>query len=412
MRPFARAALSVHAAPTVLVPILLILVACGDAADTATSEVRDSAGVAILEYPDGAKTPAWSLASEPAFSLGGMSGDPDRELYQAFRAVRLSDGRVAVANQGTEELRIHGPDGALLRKMGREGGGPGEFQEMGGVVRLPGDTLAVWDWTAKRVTVYDPAGELARVIPVTGMEGFIPRILGPLGDRAIALTGGFDPMAIFASGGGVRQDSIAVLVLDLDSGTVTDSLGPYPGAQEYAEVTEGSLWTRPLTFGRNTHLAVDAGAIVVGNDRNGEIRWYDPAGRLTRILRLGPVPDPVTDQALARYEADALDGVEEARKPEMRRRFEATPVADRFPAFDQLFADRIGRTWIRRFDPDLADTRTWVVIDAHGHPAGSLDLPEGFRPVDASEDFVLFRTRDDLDVERLMLYDLSPRADS
>lgn len=410
MRSFHAPALSAAATVPFLTACTL-LAACADDPGPAPSTVRDSAGVAILEYPTGAEPRAWTLSPDPALSLGGLTDDPARELYQAMRAVRLDHGRVAVANQGTEELRIYGPDGGLLRSLGRKGGGPGEYREMGGVARFPGDTLAVWDWTAKRVTIYDPAGELARVIPVTGVEGFIPRILGPLGDRALALTGGFDAMAIFASGGGVRQDSVTVLVLDLDSGAVTDSLGPYPGAEQFAEVTETSFWTRPLTFGRNTHLAVDAGAIVVGDDRTGEIRWYDARGRLTRILRLGPTPHRVTDQALARYEADALDGVQDDQKPEARQRLAATPVADRFPTFDQLFADREGRTWIRRFDPEFAATRTWVIIDSRGHPAGTLAVPEGFRPVDAARDFAMFRTRDDLDVERILLFDLGQRPE-
>lgn len=379
------------------------LPAC-DRADAPSFTTRDSAGISIVEYDALPTPPAWTLASEPAVAIGGLDADPNQELYEALHAIRLPDGRLAVANQGTEEIRFFGPDGRHLRTAGREGGGPGEFRDLWGLVRLPGDTLVAWDWTTKRLTLYDAAGDLARVVPAPDAKGFAPRLLGRLGDRRVAVSDGLQPDAIFAAGTGLWYDSVTVLSIDIDDGTIADTLGPFPGEERYASVGEGQFWARRLVFGRRDLLAVADGAIHQADDRAGELRAYDPTGRLMRIVRTGAMARPVTDAALDRFRADYLDGVAEERLAEERRRLDELPVADRLPAFDGIFADRTGRVWVRLFDPDRPDTRRWILFDDEGRASHHLDLPHRFQPLDAGEDWALFHARDDLDVERLVLF--------
>lgn len=379
------------------------LTAC-DRADAPSFTTRDSAGISIVEYDALPTPPVWTLASEPALAIGGLEADPDQELYEALYAIRLPDGRLAVANQGTEEIRFFGPDGSHLRTVGREGGGPGEFRDLWGLVRLPGDTLAAWDWTAKRLTLYDAAGDLARVVPAPNAEGFAPRLLGRLGDRRVAVSDGVQPDAIFAAGTGRWDDSVTILSIDIDDGTIADTVGPFPGEERYASVGEGRFWARRLVFGRQDLLAVAAGAIHQADDRAGELRAYDSTGRLMRIIRTGAMARPVNDAALDRFRADYLDGVAEDRQAEERRRLDELPVADRLPAFDGIFADRTGRVWVRLFDPDRPETRRWILFDADGRAQRHLDLPHRFQPVDGGRNWALFHTRDDLDVERLVLF--------
>jgi hypothetical protein len=212
----------------VLIALGILLTAC-DAGDEVPAVVRDSAGVAIIEYPAGVSPPTWSLSPEPVLAIGGLTGDPATELYQARHAVRLPDGGVAVANEGTQEVRFFDAAGRMRRTVGREGGGPGEYRQMWGMTRLPGDSLGVWDWTSKRLTVYDGQGDLGRTIPVAAAGGFSPRLLGLLDDRHIAVAGGIDPTAMFASGGGVSDDSTRILIVSLEDGAIVDTLGPFPG---------------------------------------------------------------------------------------------------------------------------------------------------------------------------------------
>ena len=389
-----------------VLPILaVVLAACDSGAPPAASGEYDSAGVAIVASSPDVELPEWTLA-EPSVTLGGMGAGPEYELYQAGAALRLADGRIVVANGGTLELRFYAPDGRFVAAVGGQGGGPGEYQALQGLVRLRGDSLGAWDWRSKRLTIYDTAGAFARVLAPTDAGPFFPRLLGPApGGDSFILMAGFNPGDAVATGGGRWQDSRTLLRVPLDGGP-PDSIGPFPGAEQFVELGEGSLWLRQVPFGRAGHVVVGGGRVFVGDDRAGEIRVHDGDGGLLRVIRTNFPTREVTDADIAAYRERELEDVDPGELPEMRRRLEKVPGAERTPAFDDLFADRLGRAWVAEFtDPAAAGDapRAWTVFDSDGHPVARLTLPRRARPVDAGEDYVLLHTRDELDVERLEL---------
>lgn len=384
----------------------MILAGCDRAPAAEAVSVRDSAGVTIVVNRARAAAPRWTLG-EATVSLGAMDEGEAYELYQPLHALRLDDGRIVVANQGTEELRFYGPDGRHLRTVGRSGGGPGEFQEMWGMVPLRGDSLGVWDWTADRLSIYDDDGTFARLVtPTADVGGFAPRLIGAF-DSTFVILRGFNPAGIFMSGGGVRQDSILLLRLALDDGALVDSLGPYPGAVRYVAMSEaGGFWMRGIKFGRGEHVVVGAGQVFVGDDRTGEIRGYAPGGHLLRIVRLPHEARAVTAEHLARHDEAYLADIPEDRLAEERRRLEETPAADALPAFDDLFVDALGRLWIEMFDLERDRPATWTILDADGRSLARIELPPRARPLDAGEDYVLLFHRDELDIEHITLHPL------
>lgn len=143
---------------------LLVVAACDRAPEpSATTTVRDSGGVAIVEVAAMPSLPEWRV-SEPVIAVGGVDDRPEYELYNAHHALLLSDGGVVIANRGTRELRFYDGSGQHVRSVGRRGGGPGEYENMWGLVHLPGDSIGVWDWTSKRLTLYDAEGALGRTV--------------------------------------------------------------------------------------------------------------------------------------------------------------------------------------------------------------------------------------------------------
>ncbi|HUE77919.1 MAG TPA: 6-bladed beta-propeller [Longimicrobiales bacterium] len=382
-----------------------LLAGCDTAAVSDEVTVRDSAGVTIVENAASAAVPEWSIGA-PTVSIGDIGQGEPYELYEPLHGLRLDDGRIVLANQGTRELRIFDPEGRHLRTVGRAGGGPGEFQAMWGLVRLPGDSLGIWDWTAKRLTIYDDEGNFARLVTTAGEAGgFAPRLAGAFDDGTFVVLDGFDPTAVFGSGGGVREDSLALLRYDLD-GQVVDSLGPYPGPARYVHLGETGFWMRPVKFGRGEHLQVAAGRVFFGDDRTAEVRAFDRDGRLLRIVRLPHDPRAVTTDHLARYRDQFLEGVPEDQLAQARERLEETPAADRLPAFDDLFVDRLGRLWVEEFDGFTDRPDVWTVLGPDGRLLARLTLPPAVRPLDAGEDYLLTYERDDLDVEHVRLHPL------
>ena len=84
----------------------------------------------------------WRIGPEPTLSIGEVDGEDPYLLYLARDATRLNDGRIVVANRGTQELRVFDARGTCLETLGGEGEGPGEFTQLWSVERWPGDAIA------------------------------------------------------------------------------------------------------------------------------------------------------------------------------------------------------------------------------------------------------------------------------
>jgi hypothetical protein len=71
------------------------------------------------------------------------------------------------------QLLLFGPDGALLAKVGRSGGGPGEYRAVSGLVALDDSLFALYDASASRVSFFRPDGTFATSwpVPATNMLG-------------------------------------------------------------------------------------------------------------------------------------------------------------------------------------------------------------------------------------------------
>jgi hypothetical protein len=105
----------------------------------------DSAGIviAVNDTPlDSLKLVA-TVATEPRLILGVTEGSGELLFYQVRDAVRLDNGSIAVANGSPPEIRLFAPDGTFLRRLGRRGQGPGEFEQLLRVFPGEGDTLFV-----------------------------------------------------------------------------------------------------------------------------------------------------------------------------------------------------------------------------------------------------------------------------
>jgi hypothetical protein len=146
--------------------------------------VTDSAGVEVVTN---LRAPAFLLVRD-------LPPAPEREvvhdaLYQVTALHAFDGGGVAVGASGSRAILVFDADGALVATLGRAGDGPGEFQGVGGIVPLPGDSLAVWDPRQQRLTVFPPEGGAPRVTSLADLiQGYAWSRLRPL-DEGMALVG-------------------------------------------------------------------------------------------------------------------------------------------------------------------------------------------------------------------------------
>lgn len=159
----------VRSAPAV--SMLLLTLALGTCADGASeallTTVTDSGGVEVVTSarPAWEGGGAWSVSERPTPEIGTALGDEAYALYSARAAVRLPDGRIAVANGGTLQVRVYDADGRHLQDIGGPGDGPGEFRSLrSGLWLALGDSIVTYDFRLSRLTLFDLEGRLGRTI--------------------------------------------------------------------------------------------------------------------------------------------------------------------------------------------------------------------------------------------------------
>jgi hypothetical protein len=144
---------------------------CAGADPGARVVQRDSAGVVIVEShsPAWSESAGWTVEDDPALDIGGVGGEAEYQFSRIAGALRMPDGRIVVADGGSQELRFFDAEGGFLRSVGGRGGAPGEYQEIVSLGQGPGDSIWVFDFGARRFTVLDSDGRLGRTWNIGGV---------------------------------------------------------------------------------------------------------------------------------------------------------------------------------------------------------------------------------------------------
>jgi len=389
---------------TTALAALAVVAACGDAGGGPAAAVRDSAGVTIVENPATlAERPLWTVAPEPLVAIGALEGEDAYQLSQVSGAGRLSDGRILVANRGTQELRYFDRTGGHRRSVGREGEGPGEFKGLGTVVVLPGDSVAAYDWNLRRVSYFGPDGAFVRSVNLDFPAGF-PMPVGRFADGAWLAGRGFT-FAPGNDGTDIIRDTVPYLVFE-PSGALRDSIGRFPATEFYVRTSGRSAMATSLPFGRSTESAVAGDRFYAGHNERYEITRYTAAGRPELIVRLAHPPVPLSGGDLAVYKAERLEDTESNFRQETARNLEEMPYPSTLPAFADLVVDADGNLWVLEYARPGSDERRWTVFSPEGRALGSVVTPPGLRVLEIGRDYVLGVWRDDLDVEYMRLHRL------
>jgi hypothetical protein len=379
---------------------------CGGAAAGPNAVERDSAGIHIVENPAAlAARPLWTVAPEPSVEIGLLEGDEAYQLSQVRGAVRLSDGRIVIANGGTQELRFYDSTGAHVVTAGREGEGPGEFNWLGLLVRFTGDTVAAYDWNLRRVSFFDSRGAFVRSFSLDLPGGF-PSPIGTFSDGTWLSSRGF----VFAPGGGsgseIVRDTLPFLVFE-PTGLLRDSIGRFPGPEWHVRSEARNAMATSLPFGRSTEAAAVGDRFYAGHNERYEVVRYTAAGVPELAIRLEHPQVQVTDADIGRHKADRLEDTDARMRPQAERNFQEMPWPATFPAFADIAVDPDGNLWVLEYNRPGDDTRRWTVFSPDGHALGYVDTPPGTRILEIGRDHVIGVWSDELDVEHVRLYSLT-----
>jgi len=385
--------------------------ACASAERQATTTTtRDSAGIRIVENQAPAQPNApWTLDTVAGVDLGSQSADPNHEFSGYVVPFRLADGRLVVANGGSNELRFFGPDGVWQKSVGRRGSGPGEFEQLGWLDVGLGDTLRTYDWSLRRLSVFSADGaflRLASLRPTADLSS--PRPIGMMRDGRLIVQG--QNVVTPDSKPGVTRDLVPLHAYDA-AGEPGDSLGRFPGDEHIIKTGKGSVSVSGLPFGKELSVAVDGSRLYIGTSDGPEILVLGSNGVLERVVRWKAAPVPVTPADIEAYIAAFGEGWRPGQE-EMRDRFllmlKQAPFPKWKPSYAGILIGPEGSIWIRRYtEPDRSAPTTFEVLDSTGMWLGGVQMPVGYNPTQILPAFVVGTWKDDNDVQHVRVYRLS-----
>lgn len=395
---------------------------CGGGNTISSALVTDSAGITIITNTDAMWTAAnaWRLSDAPTVDIGVVEGEEPYQLFRVRGAVRLTDGRIVVANGGTNELRFFDSTGVYLSRSGGEGGGPGEFAALRTIWRFDNDSILAYDFSQKRFSVFDSAGRYVRTTRI-GPDTFFffPNIAGRLADGSYVAS--FTNRQIAPGmpgrdqGLGLTRDSLYLFRFGQD-GMEVDTLGLFPGTiRDVRKVTVlGRSQNIPIlqTFSPTTTFAVSGNRVLVGTSDTYEIKIIDRDGFTQQIIRREYALVPTTDEhveTFAEQMRQALAGSETGVNTQLASlitaTIEGTPHPT-LPAYTALMVDREGNLWVTRHRVDPDAPPRWDVFDTSGRFLGTVDGPARFNPTDIGSDYILGVWEDELEVNHVLLYAL------
>jgi hypothetical protein len=371
----------------------------------------DSAGVRIVENVDPTWSGAdiWRVAEFPELTLGGLDAAPEYEFFDVAGAVRLSDGRLVVANAGSYELRFYTAKGTYQAHAGRQGGGPGEFERISWIQRHGGDSLVAYDSRQRRLSIFDSVGLFVRSITSTAPGSpRLPSFIGMFEDGSLLASRAFRPDAVT----GVGRTETPLFRYRAD-GDAFDSIGTHPGSEYYVQTTGRGLTVGTLRFGGRTEVRAARDHYYVATTDTYEVQRYSISGILQTIVRKRHTNLSVTDEdAATSLDAQLAELDNPSFRPVIEELYASMPLPETMPAYGaagtgpSILLDDPGNLWIRELNRPGDDRERWTVFDARGRLQGTLRLPDGLRPFHIGTDFILGVAKDDLDVERVLLYEL------
>jgi hypothetical protein len=437
--------------PKLHIPALVLLAAGCVAGDTTEGRQieTDSAGVRIITStaPVWGDSARWKVSEQPEIEIGAVDGAAPEYLFSnAHSAMQLSDGRIAVADMGSSEVRYYDAEGRFLRRTGRKGQGPGEWVQLYQMRRGGGDSIQVVS-PPNTHSIISPAGEYVRrfsLDPVRDRPNIwaLGRLAsGPMlafslaaaGDRvAVSRETARGEEALLGRDTTTRPDGFYreqyMHFLYTPEGDIIDSIGILPGRQEFRGRGQGALLTRG-------HYAMRGDSLFFGPGDRPEIRVYAlwradstaAAQNATRAETSGARAGMSLQRIMRRESADSgtiTPEIMEAHRARERvvltRAFRDAPgfsvegaiaairFPDRLPAQARIMVDGTGAIWMQEYVlPGMEDSvTTWTVFDERDRWLGRLRLPARLQVTDIGADYVLGIWRNEEDVQFIRKYRL------
>ena len=349
------------------------------------------------------------LSADAVLSVGVLDG-PDEYLFGDINAGSLlADGSVVVSDRMNFRIQRFGSDGEHLWSRGREGQGPGEFENVQIVHGcVSADRIVVYDIWTQRVSVFNDEGDLVDDYRLL-YNGLPIRRFGCAPNGRLGFTGYSDQTVEGLASEELYRELMTLGWVELGDTAATTVRQRIPGSEARylgpGDAMPGSIWEH------NVAIAAANEGIWLGSSEDYEVELIGWTGETIRRIRWQGPDLNVTQRDVDRYR-DALEGsYRRGGNPDWRARFErrwaweSENVPDVFPAYDRLRIGDDGVLWVHDYVRP-GEPSEWFAFAADGTWTRTLVLPPRTLLLDIGLDWALVRTLDDVDVQRVAVHAL------
>lgn len=104
------------------------------------------------------------LKAKEIFSIGGDTNDSEEMLLLPSRIRVNEKGELFILDRDEHCIKKYDKDGKFIKKFGRYGQGPGEFERCSNIEIAPNGNIITYDINIFRFTIFTPDGEYVRSI--------------------------------------------------------------------------------------------------------------------------------------------------------------------------------------------------------------------------------------------------------
>lgn len=346
----------------------------------------------------------------PMLTIGAEDSLPGHQLHRVTGAARLASGSIAVGNGGSGEIRVFDPTGGLRAGFGGIGGGPGEFQHIGSLLPVGGDSLMVWDPVLQRLSVWSGEGELGGSVSIRELTA--PAVAGTLPGGRLVMT-----VPQRAAPGQVPawttwEDSIEVAVLHPRQPEDVRTLGVFPDLTRVAAEAPGPRRVHALVPTATPAIVRSwRSSIFIGLPGSAEIVRFDTTGSRIGTVQLPLEPRERTDEDSEEWLRVSLQKSMQrangAEVPGLREYLGQFPQPQTFPAFDQMVVGQDGSIWLRGYVGVADESAEWLKVSPEGDVLATLSMDTSFRITQAGSDWLLGTATGRDDRELVVLYEVA-----
>ena len=282
-------------------------------------------------------------------------------------------GHMYVADLSVPTVYVFSASGDLVTSIGRKGEGPGEFIRISGIFVGENDSLFVFDFNHRRISVFEPGThQFAYRVNIHGDEKSAPYQLIGVSEKGYLIV---YQSAYYAAGGaglGPDADRFAIAQLVNRSGAIVKEVMAFPDRESLVITnTRGGITVAELPYARSFHYHLSANGLLYGGyNESIDIKVSSADGEARKTIH--------HPHNAIRLNQKDLNAAFASVKREYRRTLR-TVLADTKPAWSSFVVDNQERVWVRSYydlfaDPEPSDM-TWTVLNPEGEFMGEAELP-------------------------------------